>query len=784
MKKISFHSSWLFKRLDEKQTMTSITLPHDAMIYETRDQSHPSGKHGCYLKGYDYQYQKSFVVELSEKESHIIFEFEGVYHQAEVYVNDEKLMIRAYGYTNFYVDVTKAIRFGGENTITVIARNAAQPNSRWYSGAGIYRPVYMYILPKKHIELNGIKVTTIDDLVPTIAVDIKTNEPGNIQLDILDDDQLLFSMSFATDGHIQKQVILENATLWSPEQPKLYTCRARFEEDVHSVEFGIRKITFNTQDGLCINGKRVILKGGCIHHDNGLLGAMNHPYADARKIAILKKAGFNAIRSAHNPISKASLDACDRLGMLVMDEYVDMWYIHKTRYDYASEMVEHYEQDLLDLVNKDYNHPSVIMYSIGNEVAETSETRGISLTKTMTDYLHGLDATRPVTCGINVFFNFLYSLGFGVYSDDKADKGEEVGSEFFNKLAGMFGDKTMKIGASLHGSDRATKKAFSHLDIAGYNYGILRYKKDMKKYPNRLIVGSETFGKDAYRFYELAKKHPALIGDFMWAAQDYLGEVAIGSWEYKAYAKDFKPVVGWMSAGSGRIDLTGKPLCEMSYVRVAYELDTIRIGVVPVAYYGEAHSPSAWKMSNAIESWSWAGFEGQMTKVEVYGRGHHVKLFLNDKKIGEKKNRHNCYLSFKVKYYPGLLKAISYTKDGQVIGTTQIQTAKPITILRAIPEVAEVSQNELLYVRYQYSDDEGIIQPLARGKITLDIEGGELLAFGHACPFNDEGYHQTYSDTYYGEALAIIRPLDKEHILISATSEYGNVKTMIPIKNI
>lgn len=341
------------------------------------------------------------------------------------------------------------------------------------------------------------------------------------------------------------------------------------------------------RDGFKINGKRLVLLGACVHHDNGLLGARCDEDAIERKVRILKENGYNALRSAHNPCSKAFLNACDRQGMLVLDEYIDHWYIHKTEYDYVDYFKKWWKKDLADMVSKDYNHPCVVMYSTGNEVSETAQKKGIALTKKMTEYLHNLDQTRPVTCGVNIFFNFLSSIGFGVYSDKKAKKEAEaaqkavasgkmskkkaVGSQFFNNLAGLLGDEFMKRGATLHGCDVKTRDAFANMDIAGYNYGIYRYGRDLKKYPERLILGSETFCNDAYRFYEMAKNNPRMIGDFVWAGMDYLGEVMVGSWEYDDYAKNFDGGLGWVSAGSGRIDLTGKPLCEALYTKVAFE---------------------------------------------------------------------------------------------------------------------------------------------------------------------------------------------------------------------
>ena len=328
----------------------------------------------------------------------------------------------------------------------------------------------------------------------------------------------------------------------------------------------------------------------------------------------MKENGYNAIRSAHNPCSKAMLEACDRQGMLMMDEYIDHWYIHKTMHDYVEFFEEFWRQDMADMVDKDYNHPCVILYSTGNEVAETAQPRGIALAKEMTDFLHELDSSRPVSCGINIFFNFLNAIGMGQYSDEKAAKeaaraakakaeGKKVkesatGSKFFNDMAGLLGADFMKLGATLHGSDVTTRAAFANMDIAGYNYGEKRYQKDLKKYPDRLILGSETFCSDAYKFWELAKENPRLIGDFVWSGFDYLGEDGIGAWEYKEYAPEFEHNVGWITAGAGRIDLTGKPLGEALYTKVAFELEQgPLIAVRPICHAESSHSPSAWKMT-------------------------------------------------------------------------------------------------------------------------------------------------------------------------------------------
>ncbi|HHW89587.1 MAG TPA: glycoside hydrolase family 2 protein [Clostridiales bacterium] len=787
MRKYDFNENWLVYEIKNPNKIKKVTLPHDAMIYEERSMDSLGGKHIAWHRGGDYVYEKTFFAPEDYKDKIIILEFEGAYKDAEVYINDTKVMYRPYGYTNFYVDVTKHLKIGQDNTLKVTVINSDQPNSRWYSGSGIYRPVNLYILPPKHVKLNGLKIKTLDYEMPKIEIMVDTNAPGAMEIQVLDDEKILYSTTRKTNGDpIKINAELPNASLWDIDNPKLYVCKVNFEGGQFQTRFGIRTIECDSRDGFRLNGRRVLLLGACIHHDNGLLGAVAHPFAEYRKIKLLKQAGYNAIRSAHNPCSKALLDACDELGMLVLDEYVDMWYIHKNKYDYADKMLDWWRQDLKDMVDKDYNHPSVIMYSIGNEVAETSQKKGIELCEKMTKYLKSLDY-RPVTCGINIFFNYLYSLGFGVYTDKKAEKAlkrkkhKAVGSEFFNNLAGKLGDTTMKLGATLRGSDRKTRDAFQKLDVAGYNYGILRYKKDLKKYPNRVILGTETFCKDAGLFYDLAKQNPALIGDFVWAGMDYLGEVGVGAWVHQCHAKDFSYGVGWMSAGSGRLDLTGKPTAETAYTKVAFEQDNIRIAAQPVHCSGIKTSPSAWKMSDTIESWNYPGYEGKKTIVEVYSRAPKVALYINDKKIGEKRPNKNYVAYFKTRYYSGVLTAIGLDQDGKELYRSSLHSGDEQTVLRLEPEQAQITQKDLAYVRVRFTDSNGLLKPYIHNSVKLIVENGTLLAFGNGCPFNERGYLTDTAETYFGEALAIIRPNEKGTISVFGGSELGTAKTEIKV---
>ncbi len=795
MKAIAWNDNWTCKHLNTDETPISVRIPDDAMLREPRSAQSTGGLNISWFEGRDYSYAKTFILSEQDLLGTLTLEFEGVYRKAEVYVNGQKACFRPYGYTNFYVDLKPFVRVG-ENSIEVRAFNADQPNSRWYSGAGIYRPVRLWTGPESHIEINGVKVRTLSLNPATVEIKVKTSAEGPIRVELLDGAEVL---AVAEGEERIYSLTVDGIIPWNSDTPKLYTCKVTFGEDETTESFGFRTISWG-KDGFLINGSREILRGACVHHDNGILGAKCDPDALERRIRILKENGYNALRSAHNPCSKTALEICDRLGVYVMDEYIDHWYIHKTMYDYVDFFFDWWQQDMTDMVDKDYNHPCVILYSTGNEVAETAKPKGIQLAKEMTELLHALDPARPVTCGVNIFFNFLNYIGFGQYSDEKAKKEAEraakakaegkqakessTGSKFFNDMAGLLGADFMKIGATLHMSDVTTRESFANMDIAGYNYGEKRYKKDLKNYPDRLILGSETFCFDAYKFWELAKDNPRLIGDFVWSGIDYLGEVMIGSWEYPDYAKNMNAGLGWISAGSGRIDLTGKPLGEALYTKVALEREKGPfIAVRPICHEGK-HSPSAWKMTNAMPSWSWRGYEGKIAVVEVYARAASVELRLNQKTVGKKKfDGKDCLFRFKVPYQNGTLEAIAYDEKGNVIGKDLLKTAELRTVLLAEPEEKTVSQGHLAFIRIRYADAYGTTKPAERGILKASVEGGTLEAFGSACPFYEQSYLDDESDTYYGEALAIVRAEDAGEIKLTVTDGNRTAETVVAICN-
>lgn len=803
MKEVSLNHGWRYRHLDAgEESWRPVTIPHDAMLAEPRSPDAPSGANSGWFQGRDYEYIRDVCLDDVDARGSLILEFDGVYQHCEVWLNQERLAFHPYGYTGFLVDLTGKIRADQKNRLRVVAHNANQPNSRWYSGAGIYRPVTLWMGNQDHLDPDGIRVTTRSVDPCAVDINLKATAAGRAEVSIFpaegEEDLVLASGRVLLDDQGRGRIRMDvpDAKPWSPDSPTLYRCVVDYcslsdLKDRAMVEFGIRTISWG-DDGFFINGHPWILRGACIHHDNGILGAAAWPEAEDRKIALLKQNGYNAIRSAHNPASKALLRSCDRRGILVLDEYIDHWYIHKTQYDYVRYFPEWWRRDLKDMVAKDYNHPSVIMYSIGNEVSETAQKKGIALTREMVDFLHGQDSSRPVTCGVNIFFNFLSSIGMGVYSDRKAQKeveqsrraqGEKnrtgsgsdgsrrpqkskaVGSQFFNDMAGIMGADFMKTGATLHACDLKTKDAFAAMDIAGYNYGIKRYAKDLKHYPHRLILGTETFCSDADEFDRLAQDNPRLIGDFVWAGMDYMGETGVGAWEYKDYAPKFSGF-GWLTAGSGRLDLTGRPLGEAFYTRVALGGQTgPYIAVRPVNHTGERHSPSAWKMTDALDSWSWEGCQGRKAHVEVYARAREVALILNGRTVGRVRARSGTRFRFTCTYQPGVLEAIAYDGDGEVVGRSQLKSAGSSTLLTLTPETERVKAGGLAFVRVRYTDEEGIDKPLVRGKLRAKVRGGDLLGFGCGAPFNPEGFLKEKTGTYYGQALAVLRaPLTEPEV--------------------
>ena len=763
----------------------AVRLPHDAQILEKRSAETSDGGHG-YFPGGIYTYEKTFTAPTEWEGKQVFVEFEGVYKNSTVSLNGNVIGGHKYGYTTFAVELS-GLNYGAENTLTVVADNSKLPNSRWYTGSGIYRPVWLYIAGQSHIEYQGVKITTLSINPAKIKVETKATV-GDVSVEILDGEKVV-----AIGNGAVCEIEVPNAKLWSDETPNLYTARVTLNENDKSVDiveetFGIRTIAWSNK-GLFVNGRETLLRGGCIHHDNGILGAATYDESEWRRVRIMKEAGFNALRASHNPTSRAMLDACDYYGMYMIDETFDMWYNRKTQNDYGLDFCECWAEDTSAMVKRDYNHPCVIMYSIGNEVAEPAEPKGVEIGKAQIDLIHSMDSTRPVTCGLNLMVMSRAAKGQGIYQDgeqkssgieQKKNKEEKVqnGSLAFNIIASIVGT-SMNKGGNSPKVDALATPIIDALDIAGYNYGSGRYPLEEKAHPERIIFGSETFPQDIYRNWEMVKKYPYLLGDFMWTAWDYLGEAGLGCWSYTG-GMPFNRPYPWVLAGTGVIDICGTPDGACRYASTVWGLEkNPKIAVKPVNHPRIRPSKSVWRGTNAIESWAWANCEGNNAEVEVYSNAAVVELLVNGKSIGKKQVK-ECKAIFKTKYAPGKLEAVAYDVNGCEISRGELNSAKGKLSISVRPEVMTAKTGEIVYVPVEIIGENGVIESNADRKLHVTVTGGELLAFGSANPCHEDQYHTGTFTTYHGRSLAIV--CVDENVTITVTDGKQTVKVTVSVE--
>ena len=742
---LDFCKGWTFHKIG--YAAIPVDLPHDAMLLEEREGSCQNGVNTGYFPGGKYQYEKQFVLTDADIKKNISIHFEGVYQNSTISLNGRDVGRHRYGYSAFDVDLTEAA-LAGENRLIVSVDNSLEPNCRWYSGSGIFRPVQLLI--REDPWIRDVEVKTLSIEPARINVQVTCSQKSQVRVAIYDGDRLV-----AED---QPGVIeVPDAKLWTAETPYLYECRVQTPTDEKRIEIGIRSLVWSAKQGLLVNGQRVLLRGGCIHHDHGVLGACEYYDAEERRIRILKENGFNAVRIAHNPASQITLSICDRLGMYVMDETFDGWYIPKTYHDYARWFAKDWKADVEAMVVSAKNHPSVIMYSIGNEVSETADMKGVEVGAMLTDYVHGLDDSRPVTAGINVLLNVYTHMGMGVYKEKgdyeaipleekKGYKEKKTGSAFFNAMAQKLGALMFFMSKGKKG-DKACRDIAEKLDILGLNYASSRYDADVIRYPDRMMVGSETMVADLAYNWARVKKYPQLIGDFVWSAWDYLGEACLGDWTYHSY--EGLPLL----AGQGMIDITGKPLAAMYYMQIVWGLRKEPfVCVRPLNHAKESPSAGAWQFTNAIDSWTWHGYEGSKAVVEVFADADYVQLECNGSLNGKKKVK-NMRCKFSLKYQPGSIKARAMDAGGREIASTTLCSGKAQPRLTVIPEPMQ----ELTYLPITFTDEDGILLPYIEQKVTVETDGPELLGLGSALCKTNESYLSSAFTSYRGRLLAVVR---------------------------
>lgn len=786
MKEINICDNWLFYRGRTSDKKTTVNLPHDAMITERRGPNAPSGTAGAYFYGDVYTYEKELDIPQSWSSKKIVIEFEGSYRKTTVYVNDEKVGFEPYGYTNFYFDISNYLKYGEKNTVKAQVDNSEMSNSRWYSGSGLYRPVKLHILEKNGIELNGITVITksVNPAVVCVDTAVCDSFSGEVEVEIQKD-----GITVASGHGTCAEIEIPDAKLWSENTPELYVAKVAVKTDGKiydeaSVTFGIRTLSWS-KEGLFVNGERVLLRGGCVHHDNGILGAACEPDAEYRKVRIMKENGYNAIRSAHNPCSKYMLDACDKYGVYMVNEAYDMWFVHKNPHDNADYFDKTWKTTVKNMVEASKNHPSVIMYSLVNEPSETSSKRGIEVEKNMYNFIKDLDSTRMVTIGLNPILATAAVVGATAgyqkdnFKEDRYDENGRVildkkkkvktvnGSFIFNMAFGFFGPMMNYMPANPI-TTRVVKPIENYVDVLGYNYGFGRYRGDIRR--GKLIMGSETLPMDIYRNWKAVRKHRGCIGDFMWTGWDYLGEVGAGGWSYVNDGMMMMKDYPYLIADAGAIDLIGNPGAECKYAATVWEqIDRPVICVKPVNHPGVEPMKTMWRGTNAVESWSWKDCDGNDAEVEVYSQAAMIELFVNGVSKGVKAPE-KCIAVFHVKYEPGEIKAVALNASGNKICESVLVSAKPNLKINFSEEDYSLTPGDLIFVHVDITDENGIIESNADTEIEVSVDGGELVAFGSALQSTEDRFSNGHYRTRDGRALAIIRKTDDKDITISATA--------------
>ena len=785
MREIDWCGGWTFRKKDGADT--PVTLPHDATILEGRAADSPAGTGAAFFCPGFYIYEKRFAVPEEWAEQEVLVRFEGVYPKAEVYLNDVRIGVISYGYSE-YVFALAGLKAGEENTIRVETDGTGMPNSRWYAGAGIYRPVCLLVGDKEHIEPDGVRVTTvsIDPAVIRVEVAHTAKDPAvRIRTEIYEDSGRTIicgctGRKVAESFGARAEILIPDAKLWDAEHPNLYTCSTTLLRDGEVLDeaqtiFGIRTLSWSTE-GFFVNGKSVLLKGGCVHHDNGILGARTYREAEERRVRKLKKGGFNAIRSAHDPMCRYALNACDEIGMYVLDEAWDMWDKPKNPQDYASRFTAHFEEDLASMTRKDYSHPCVIMYSIGNEVTEPATPEGVELARKIVEVLKANDPGRPVTAGLNLTLLLLASLPSNPMqaassggSQDGGSAAPKMSSTEYNKMVSEQGSR-MTMAAATPQADAVAAPVLNLLDIQGYNYASSRYEMEGSLHPERIVLGTETYPYDLPSNWRMVERIPYLIGDFMWTAWDYIGETGLGAWSYDPEDAGFSKKYPWLLADSGAYDILGDDNAEAGAAAVIWGArKTPYIGVCPVNHPGMEPVQAMWRRTNARPFWSYADCEGNPATVEVYTKGGRVELYLNGQLLGSEEVSSEYKAVFHTQYHAGELKAIAYDREGNEMGESALISADEHTRITITPE-STAKIGGLLYVNLDITGANGILECNRDTRLTLSVEGAQVLAFGSANPKTEELYHTLSHTTYYGRSQAVLL-VEETQVRISVSGD-------------
>jgi beta-galactosidase len=749
---ILFDAGWKFHRggaLRAEQpgfddvAWRTVDLPHDWSIEDLPGTNSPFDRDATgqvsagFTTGGTGWYRKAFVVPDAYRRKRVVLQFDGVYMNPEVWINGASLGGHPYGYTSFWFDVTDRLKFGGPNVVAVKVLNEGE-NSRWYSGSGIYRHVWLRVVEPVHVAQWGTSVTAEDVGAAAAKVRVETRVenqtdggaavvlttkivgPGGTEVGRTSSEQPVGARVAST---FVQDVPVANPALWSIESPALYRAisevrsSGRLTDEIETT-FGIRSVRFGV-NGFELNGKPMKLKGGCFHHDHGPLGARSYDRAEERRVQLLKASGFNAIRCSHNPPAPAFLDAADRLGMLVIDEAFDMWRDPKNPHDYSLFFDQWWQKDLESMIARDRNHPSVIAWSIGNEIPGMDTPRVAETAKSLAAFVRKADPTRPVLAAVNNL---------------------NPGKDPF----------------------------FAALDVAGYNYGSggdhgneTIFKTDHDRVPSRIMIQTESHPLEAFQSWMDVLDHPWLLGDFVWTAFDYIGEASIG-WRGYWPEQGFFP---WNLAFCGDIDVCGWKRPQSYYRDALWKETQVSLFVTPPAPSFEENpnrmSWSKWHWFDAVADWTWKGHEHRPLRVSVYSSCEEAELLLNGQPLGRKRtDRASRFTAtWDVPYEAGELKAVGY-RGGKQVASSVLKTAGDVSQIAVAPDRIRIRADgqDLSYVTVELRDARGTRNTKAENLLVYHVEGpGTIVGVGNANPVSLESDQRPERKAWQGRCLVIVK---------------------------
>ena len=760
----SFNKDWHFSLGDNADAKNvnfndkawrNVTLPHDWSVESDFTADAAMGNEGGYLPAGTGWYRKQLNMPKEWAGKTVKLMFDGVYQDSKIYVNGDSVGSHFYGYTPFVVDITKQLKQGA-NTIAIRVDNSQQKNCRWYSGSGIYRKVQLIVCDPVHIAPWGVAVTTPkvekSEAVVIVQTDLKNegNAPRNIKVkvsvpseNVSEESPEVTIKPNSVYNRVTQQLTISNPKLWSTDTPNLYEAKVEIIEDGKVIDekterFGVRTVEYDAENGLRINGVKTLINGGDAHHDNGLIGAAAFKSSEYRKAKLMKDAGFNLVRTSHNPPSEDFLTACDELGLMVIDEAFDGWVDQKNTFDYHLRFKEESSADVAAMVLRDRNHPSIISWSIGNEIIERKHISSVTTAQRLKKAILKHDATRPVTEALCA-----WDPDWEIY-DPHADV----------------------------------------LDIVGFNYMMFKAEGDHERDPKRVMWQTESYPRDAFKNWTMVNDKPYVIGDVVWTAVDYLGESGIGRYFYEGETDGepwMKKQYPWHGAYCGDIDILGwrKPISH--YRELLYCPDRAKLYMAvkePDGYYGKIRE-TMWSVWPTWESWNWKKFEGKNVDVEIYSHYPKVRLYLNDKLVAERQTTRaeEFKATIPVPYAPGTLKAVGVDAQGNEVEERTLTTSGDASAIRLTADKTTIAAGgeDICYVTVELVDKNGIRVQDAEQELRFEVKGNAtLLAAGSADLKDSVSYQKNVHKTFKGMAMAVVRSGDKSgKATLTVTGENG-----------